>query len=190
MRADEDTVGLQFGQLIVDLPHGTFYAVGSVGGGRKSWGNELKLLLESLHIGVALLSTVKDKSPLPIEWLQSALYTSILIHLSPGVGSNGYKSAALAVLHEEGLQNLLPKGVLKGIVFGEVIDRAFVADIITEIIKPRDVTVVGLLLEVARVDVVLTLRKAHKEDRLVARLLAPRIAGRGVAIADGKGELG
>ena len=103
MRAEEDTVGLQFGQLIVDLPHGTFYAVGAVGRGRKSWGNELELLFESLHIGVALLLDVKDKSPLPIEWLQSALYTSILVHLSPGVGSNGYKSAALAVLHKEGL---------------------------------------------------------------------------------------
>ena len=89
MRAEEDTIGLQFGQLIVDLPHGTFYAVGSVGGGRKSWGNELKLLPESLHIGVALPSPVKDKSPLPIEWLQSALYTSILIHLSSGIGSYG-----------------------------------------------------------------------------------------------------
>ena len=96
----DHAVGLQLGELLIDLPDGTFYAVGSVGRGWESGGDELKLLLEALHMGVALLLDVKDQSSLSIQWLQSPLNTRILVHLGTSVGGYGYKTTALAVLDE------------------------------------------------------------------------------------------
>lgn len=85
----DHAVGFQFGELLVDLPHGTFDAVGPVCRGWQTWGNELELLLEALHMGIALLLDIEDQPSLSIQRLQSPLYTSILIHLSSGIGSYG-----------------------------------------------------------------------------------------------------